>query len=89
MAETQEHGALFFFATDEPPTVAAIDDIYLTVTTAVPNFPDKVEAIDIVLSVEYAQGGHRPALDRPHRVAPLQGMLIGFTLFDRRRNRDA
>jgi hypothetical protein len=54
MAETQEHGALFFFATDEPPTVAAIDDIYLTVTTALPTFPDKVEAIDIVLSVEYA-----------------------------------
>jgi len=56
MAETQEHGALFFFATDEPPTVAAIDDdIYLTVTTAVPDFPDKVEAIDIVLQVEYAK----------------------------------
>jgi hypothetical protein len=25
------------------------------VTTAVPDFPDKVEAIDIVLSVEYAK----------------------------------
>jgi hypothetical protein len=32
MTETQEHGAPFFFATDEPPTVAAVDDdIYLTV----------------------------------------------------------
>ena len=29
--------------------------IYLTVTTAVPDFPGKVEAIDIVLSVEYAK----------------------------------
>ena len=26
MAEAQEHGAPFFFATDEPPTAAAIDD---------------------------------------------------------------
>ncbi|MGO9418282.1 hypothetical protein [Roseiarcus sp.] len=56
MTETQEHGAPFFFATDEPPTAAAIDDdIYLTVTTAVPDFPGKVEAIDIVLTVEYAK----------------------------------
>ena len=56
MVETQAHGAPFFFATDEPPTAAAIDDdIYLTVTVAVPDCPSKVEAIDIVLSVEYAK----------------------------------
>ena len=56
MVETQAHGAPFFFATDEPPTAAAIDDdIYLTVTVAVPECPGKVEAIDIVLSVEYAK----------------------------------
>jgi hypothetical protein len=56
LTEAQEIGAPFFFATDEPPTAAAIDDdIYLTVTTAVPDFPGKVEAIDIVLSVEYAK----------------------------------
>jgi hypothetical protein len=29
--------------------------IYLTATTAIPDFPGKVEAIDIVLSVEYAK----------------------------------
>jgi hypothetical protein len=28
MAETQAHGAPFFFVTDEPPTAAAIYDIY-------------------------------------------------------------
>lgn len=57
MAETQAHGAPFFFATDEPaPTAAPIDeDICLTVTVAVPDRPGKVEAIDIVLSVEYAK----------------------------------
>ena len=56
MTETQKHGAPFFFATDEPPTAAAIDDdIYLTVTTATPDFPGKVEAIDIILTVEYAK----------------------------------
>ncbi len=56
MTEAQEIGAPFFFATEEPPTAAAIDDdIYLTVTTAVPDCPGKVEAIDIVLSVEYAK----------------------------------
>jgi hypothetical protein len=32
MTEAQKLGAPFFFATDEPPTVAAVDDdIYLTV----------------------------------------------------------
>jgi hypothetical protein len=40
MVETQAHGAPFFFATDEPPTTAAIDDdICLTVTVAVPDCP--------------------------------------------------
>ncbi len=56
MTSTQEIGAPFFFATDQPPTAAAIDDdIYLTVTTAVPDCPGEVEAIDIVLSVEFAK----------------------------------
>ena len=56
MVETQAHGAPFFLATDEPPTAAAIDDdIYLTVTVAVPDCRGKVEAIDIVPSVEYAR----------------------------------
>jgi hypothetical protein len=56
MTDMHEIGAPFFFATDHPPTAAAIDDdIYLTVTTAVPDSPGQVEAIDIVLSVEYAK----------------------------------
>jgi hypothetical protein len=56
MTEAQETGAPFFFAMDEPPTAAAIDDdIYLTVTTAVPDSSGKVESIDIILSVEYAR----------------------------------
>ncbi len=56
MTNAQEIGAPFFFATDEPPTAAAIDDdIYLTVTTAVPDRPGEVETIDIVLSVEFAK----------------------------------
>ncbi len=56
MTEPQKFGAPFFFAAYEPPTAAAIDDdIFLTVTTAVPEFPGKVEAIDIILTVEYAK----------------------------------
>jgi hypothetical protein len=51
---TDEAGAPFFFATREPPT-AIDEDIYLTVTTADPNVPDKVEAIEIILSVDYAK----------------------------------
>ena len=40
----------------KPPTATAIDDdIYLTVTAAVPGGPGGVEAIDIVLSVEFAR----------------------------------
>ena len=40
MSESLEDGAPFFFATQEPPSATAIDDdIYLTVTTAVPAFP--------------------------------------------------
>ncbi len=56
MRATIEDGAPFFFATEQPPTAAAIDDdIYLTVTTAVPDCPGRVESIDIILSVEYAK----------------------------------
>ncbi len=40
MNEIHEDSAPFFFATQEPPSATAIDDdIYLTVTTAVPAFP--------------------------------------------------
>lgn len=56
MIDTDEAGAPFFFATERPPTATAVDDdIYLTVTTAVPDCPGRVEAIDIVLSLEYAR----------------------------------
>ena len=56
MTEAQKLDAPFCYATDEPPTAAAIDDdIYLTVTAATPGFPGKGEAIDIILSVEYAK----------------------------------
>ena len=56
MAETQGLGSPFFFATGQGPTVSAIDDdIYLTVTAAVPDFPGEVETIDIILSVDYAR----------------------------------
>jgi hypothetical protein len=89
MVETQAHGAPFFFATDEPPTAAAIDDdIYLTVTVAVPDCPGKVEARYCPV-VRIRQDGHRPAFDRRYSVALLQGVMIGSLLFDRRRNRDA
>ncbi len=55
MNEIHEDGAPFFFATREPPSATAIDDdIYLTVTAAIPDFPDQVETIDIILSVDYA-----------------------------------
>lgn len=55
MTETQETGAPFFFASDEPTATAIDDDIYLTVPAAVPGHPGKVTAIDIVLSVEHAR----------------------------------
>ncbi len=56
MTAEVENSAPFFFATHEPPTAAAIDDdIYLTVTAAVPDVPGKVEAIDIILSLDYAK----------------------------------
>ncbi len=56
MRESLEDGAPFFFATQEPPSATAIDDdIYLTVTTAMPAFPDHVETIDIILSLDYVK----------------------------------
>ena len=56
MDESFEDGAPFFFATHEPPSAAAIDDdVYLTVTTAMPAFPGQVETIDIILSLDYAR----------------------------------
>jgi hypothetical protein len=55
-AESQELGAPFFFATGQAPTVSAIDDdIYLTMIVAVPDHPGQVEAIDIILSADYAR----------------------------------
>ena len=40
----------------QPPSATAIDDdVYLTVTTAMPAFPGKVETIDIILSLDYAR----------------------------------
>ncbi len=66
MNEIHADGAPFFFATREPPSATAIhDDIYLTVTTAVPAFPGKVEAIDIILSLDYAR----------HVIAQLSGAV--------------
>ena len=54
--EIRDLGAPFFFATGEAPAVSAIDDdIYLTVSAAMPDFPDQVETIDIILSVDYAR----------------------------------
>ena len=55
MSQSIDDGAPFFFATQEPPSAAAIDDdVYLTVTAATPRFPGQVETIDIVLSLDYA-----------------------------------
>lgn len=54
-AETQEIGASFFFVADQPTATAIDDDIYLSVPAAVPTSPGKLEAIDIILSVEYAE----------------------------------
>ena len=66
MNEIHEDGAPFFFATREPPSATAIDDdIYLTVTTAVPAFPGKVESIDIILSLDHAR----------HVIAQLSGAV--------------
>jgi hypothetical protein len=80
MTEAQKLGAPFFFATDEPPTAAAIDDdIYLTVTTRGPGISRKGRGDRYHSYRRIRQGDHRPAFDRPHRVAPRQGVLIGFT----------
>ena len=58
MSVSVDDGAPFFFATHEPPSATAIDDdVYLTVTTAAPGFPGKVETIDIILSLDYARHG--------------------------------
>ena len=56
MCLSVDDGAPFFFATQEPPSATAIDDdVYLTVTTAMPDFPGRVERIDIILSLDYAK----------------------------------
>ena len=90
VTEGQEIGAPFFFATNEPPTAAAIDDdIYLTVTTAVPDRPGEVEAIDIVLSVEFAQAIIAQLSTAVIAARHDEAVLIRSRLVDRRRNRDA
>ena len=54
--EPIENGAPFFFATGGPPTVTAIDDdVYLTVTAAMPGEPGDVRTIDIILSLDHAR----------------------------------
>jgi hypothetical protein len=80
MTEAQKLGAPFFFATDEPPTAVAIDgDIYLTVTTAVPGISRKGRGDPYHPDGRIRQGGHRPAFDSGHCVAPRQAVPIGFT----------
>jgi hypothetical protein len=57
MRETIEDGAPFFFATEQPPTAAAIDDdmdLTVTAAAAAPDCLGRLESIDIMLSVEYA-----------------------------------
>jgi hypothetical protein len=55
MSEPVEDGAPFFFAMGEPPSATAIDDdVYPTVTAAVPPFSGDTAAIDIILSLDYA-----------------------------------
>ncbi|RBP14393.1 hypothetical protein DFR50_109147 [Roseiarcus fermentans] len=55
MSETEETAAPFFFAAEQPTASAIDDDIYLTVPAALPDFPGRIEAVDIVLTVEYAR----------------------------------
>ena len=51
MNETRGDGAPFFFATEQPPSVTAIDeDVYVTITAVHPLFPGEVETVDIILS---------------------------------------
>jgi hypothetical protein len=70
MRETREDGVPFFFAMRRPPSAIAIDeDIYLTVTTADPCFPEKLATVDIILSIDYAR----------QAIAQLSGALIAAT----------
>jgi len=55
VTHTQEIGAPFFFVAEQPTAIVIDDDIYLTVPAAVPDFPGKIEAIDIVLSLDHAR----------------------------------
>jgi hypothetical protein len=56
MGHLNQDGAPFYFATDQPSTAAAMDeDIYITVTAGVPTHPDRVESIDIILSIDFAK----------------------------------
>jgi hypothetical protein len=77
MTETQEHGAR-----SSSPRMSRRQwprsTIYLTVTTAVPDFPGKVEAIDIAVSVEYAKAVI-PQLSTAVIAAPERAAMISFT----------
>ncbi len=55
-ADSQELGAPFFFATGQAPTGLGDRRRHLfDMTVAVPDHPGQVEAIDIILSVDYAR----------------------------------
>ena len=48
-------GGPFFFASEQPPTATAIDeDVYVTIAAVHPQFPGKVETIEIILSTDTA-----------------------------------
>ncbi len=56
MFETQQIGAPFVYATGPGPRATAIDDdIYLTVTAAVPDSPGRAQSIAIILSIDIAR----------------------------------
>jgi hypothetical protein len=77
MTETQEHGAR-----SSSPRMSRRQwprsTIYLTVTTAVPDFPGKVDAIDIALSGEYAMAAIA-RLSTALIAAPERAAMISFT----------
>ena len=55
MSEARGDGGPFFFATEQPPSVTAIDeDIYVTIRAVHPLFPGEVETVDIILSSDIA-----------------------------------
>jgi hypothetical protein len=56
MRDLNQGGTPFYFAMEQPPTAAAMDeDIYVTVTAGVPSHPGQVESIDIMISIDFAK----------------------------------